>query len=94
MQSRVMPRNKNNRHNISNILFDDRYRFCGQQKLDDKIGCGAHRANYTKLDGLHVKGVMFDPIEAVEVAEAEADDEEQEAPKRRKSSTRAKKIKF
>ena len=35
---------------------------------------------------------MFDPIEAVEVAEA--DDEEQEAPKRRKSSTRAKKIKF
>lgn len=35
---------------------------------------------------------MFDPIEAE--PEPDAEGEEQEAPKRRKSSTRAKKIKF
>jgi hypothetical protein len=67
------------------------YRFCGQQK---DIICGAHRANYTKLDGLHIKGVMFDPIEAAEIEAADQPDAEEEAPKRRKSSTRAKKIKL
>lgn len=55
------------------------YRFCGQGKKDEEtgemIGCGAHRANYTKIDGLHIKGTLFDPI-----VEADAqDDEDNEA---------------
>jgi DNA-directed RNA polymerase II subunit RPB1 len=52
---------------ISDIVTNHAaYRFCGQGKKDEEtgelIGCGAHRANYTKIDGLHIKGTLFDPI--------------------------------
>ncbi len=111
--SRVTPRTLRPLVPLVNLIFRfTRYRFCGQNKVDDNgepIGCGAHRASYTKIDGLHIKGVRYNPLDLDEPlltatgkgkgeAEAEsaeeADDEAEEPSKRKKSTARPKKPKF
>ena len=61
-------------------------------------GCKAHRADYTKIDGLHIKGIFYDlaPLEAeevpavVEVEEVE-DESDGSVPRPKKRKTRKKK---
>ncbi len=72
------------------------YRFCAcghpqteiiiEEDQEERIlGCGAHRADYTKIDGLHIKGVFY------EVAPDEPDEAEEEGKtkRRRKKKTLA-----
>ena len=60
------------------------------EATDQIAGCGAHRALYTKADGLHIKGVFFEQIEVPE------DEAEEETPsnKRKRSTRKPKKPKF
>jgi len=83
------------------------YKFCGQNELDEEgnpRGCGCHRGSYSKIDGLHIKGILYVPIIEPEPLVPAADDkgkeeesvtEEEKASRRRKtSSTRKRKQKF
>lgn len=56
------------------------------------LGCGAHRSTYTKIDGLHIKGVMYqpldceDPVDEVVAGDDNEDAEEPSKSKRKKST--------
>lgn len=54
------------------------------QKPEGACGCGAHRAEYTKIDGLHIRAIMFE-MKPAEPEEAE----EEGGRKRRKKKTLA-----
>lgn len=78
------------------------YRFCGQGLKNDDgepLGCGAHRANYTKIDGLHIRGTMYVPLDLdMAIEEDDKGKEEEGEPERvstkRRKSVRAKKKRF
>ena len=55
-------------------------------------GCGAHRADYTKIDGLHIKGVFYELAveEAEEVSQSEAEKEDRAGPSTKKRARKNK----
>ena len=66
----------------------------GDQSAEvDVRGCGAHRADYTKIDGLHIKGIFYDLIPEEDVQIIHVDEDENGAVKKRKP-TRKKKPKY
>ena len=59
---------------------------------EEASGCGAHRASYTRVDGLSIKMIQYELEEAVEdEADEEAPEEAPVSGKRRKTSTKRKK---
>lgn len=82
------------------------YKFCGQNELGEDgepRGCGCHRATYSKIDGLHIKGVLFVPIDEPEPIEMpdsnkkgkeeDDDDDDEESLRRRRKTSSARKRK-
>jgi len=63
---------------ISDVVTSHaKYRFCGQGRVTedgDPVGCGSHRSNYVKIDGLHIKGLMYEPLDPIGPPDAEGED--------------------
>ena len=84
------------------------HRFCIHGHLDDgngsdseseheilgSRGCGAHRADYSKVDGLHIKGTFYDLIVATDEVVEEAEEEDLSTINKKRRSSKKKKKQF